>query len=218
MNTLSHKQEQGVSMLLIMVIILAMTTIIFGGMSIWSYSQWQSASSDVEGQVKLAVADAEKKQVEADEKKFADREKEPKKPFVGPDDYGAVRFDYPKTWSAYVATDPSRGGKYEAYFHPKEVPMVASEEQFAMRLSIEPRDYDQIIESYKSKVTSGDLRFSQSSANGHEYARYDGNFSNKIRGSAVVFKIRDKTLTLRTDANTFTKDFDDVIKTVNFNQ
>lgn len=217
MNTL-HKHEEGVSLLLIMVIILSVTTIVFGGLSIWSYTQFQAKSTDVNGQIKVAVVEAQKQQQEDDEKKFAEREKEPNRDFVSPDDYGRVTFKYPKTWSAYIATDPTRGGAYEAYLSPREVPMVSANAQFALRITIENRNYDQVLETYKSKVNSGDLASSSTTSQGNVGTRYDGNFSQNIRGAAVVYQIRDKTLTIRTDANTFKPDFENIIKTITFNQ
>ena len=48
--------------------------------------------------------------------------------------------------------------------------------------------------------------------------RLDGSFTEDIRGSAVIFKIRDKTVTLRSDAETFRADFDALIKTITFNK
>lgn len=218
MNTLHKHEEGGASLLLIAVIILGLTTVVFGGLSIWAYTQYQAKSTDVNGQIKVAVVEAEKAQQEIDEKKFAEREKEPNRDFVGPDDYGRVTFKYPKTWSVYIASDPTKGGKYEAYLHPVTVPKVSATEQFALRVTVEERDYDQVIESYKSKVNNGDLASSATTSQGNTGTRYDGNFSENIRGSAVVYKIRDKTLTIRTDANTFKPDFDALIKTVTFNQ
>ena len=49
-------------------------------------------------------------------------------------------------------------------------------------------------------------------------SRFDGSFSDDIRGSAVIYKIRDKTVTLRTDAETFRPAFDELIKTITFNK
>lgn len=204
--------------MLIMVIILSVATILFGGLSIWAYTEYQKASNDVNGQVQVAVLEAQKEQQDELEERFADREKEPNRDFVGPDDYGRVTFKYPKTWSVYVASDPTRGGKYEAYLHPVTVPRISASEQFALRVTIEERDYDQVIDSYRSKVNNGDLRSSATQSQGNVGTRFDGNFTQNIRGSAVVYKLRDKTLTLRTDANTFTSDFDSLIATVNFNQ
>lgn len=204
--------------MLIMVIILSAATIIFGGLSIWAYTAYQGASNDVEGQIKVAVLEAKAEQQSELEQDFRKKENEPNREFVGPDDYGRVSFKYPKTWSVYVATDPTKGGKYEAYLHPVTVPRISSTEQFALRVTIEEQDYDRVIDSYRSKVNSGDLRSSVTQSEGYEGTRYDGNFTQNIRGSAVVYKIRDKTLTLRTDANTFTPDFDSIISTIKFNQ
>jgi hypothetical protein len=66
-------------------------------------------------------------------------------------------------------------------------------------------------------VKKGDLRSSATSANGNNGTRLDGSFTKDIRGSAVIYKIRDKTLTIRTDADTFKPDFENIIKTINFN-
>lgn len=218
MNTL-HKHEQGgISIAVVMSIILALTTVTFGGLAIWSYTQYQAKSTDVNGQIKVAVVEAEKATQEKDEAKFAEREKEPNKDFVGPDDYGRVTFKYPKTWSLYVATDPTKGGTYEAYLHPQQVPRVNASEQYALRVTVLERDYDQVVESYKSKINSGDLASSSTTSEGNVGTRLDGNFTTNIRGSAVIYKIRDKTLTLRTDANTFKPDFENIIKSVSFNQ
>ncbi|KKW01213.1 MAG: hypothetical protein UY35_C0033G0006 [Candidatus Saccharibacteria bacterium GW2011_GWC2_48_9] len=217
MNTL-QKQQAGISLPIVMVVILALTTIVFGGLAIWAYTEYQRSSTDVNSQVRIAVVEAQKEQQEDDEEKFAQREKEPNLDFTTPDDYGRVTFKYPKNWSVYVATDPTRGGKYEAYLHPKEVPMVKTNEQFALRVLIEDRDYDQVTDSYKSKVNSGDLAYSTTNSQGNIGARYDGNFSQNIRGAAVAYKVRDKTLTLRTDADTFKPDFEAIIKTISFNQ
>lgn len=218
MNTLHKHETGGVSIMLIMVIILSVATIVFGGLSIWAYTQYQAASSDVDGQIKIAVLEANDKQKDELEADFRKQENQPNRDFVGPDDYGRVSFKYPKTWSVYVASDPTRGGKYEAYLHPVTVPRISASEQYALRVTIEERDYDQVIDSYRSKVNNGDLRSSATQSQGNVGTRFDGNFTQNIRGSAVVYKLRDKTLTLRTDANTFTSDFDSLIATVNFNQ
>jgi hypothetical protein len=62
------------------------------------------------------------------------------------------------------------------------------------------------------------LNSSSVAANGVNGTRFDGAFSKDIRGSAVIFKIRDKTLTLRTDAETFKNDFNSLVPTIKFNQ
>lgn len=218
MNKQKNTSIAGNTLMLVMVIVLAILTVIFGGLAIWSYTNYQAARTDVNGQIDKAVLEARNEQIEKDEKKFAEREKEPKRDFVGPDDYGRLTFKYPKTWSSYVATDVTRGGNFEAYLHPVSVPMVRDTERFALRVKIENRDYDQVLNTYLGLVNKGDLRSSATTSQGNTGTRYDGNFTKDIRGSAVVYKLRDKTITVRTDAETFKPDFEEIIKTINYNQ
>lgn len=182
------------------------------------YVNYDEQKTNVNGKIAIAVDDAKKVQADADEVKFTERDKEPNREFVGPDDYGRVTFNYPKTWSVYVNRDANSGGTFEAYLNPVVVPPVATSQQYALRVLIEEKDYDKSIAGYDSLVKKGDLKASSVSADGNNGTRLDGSFSKDIRGSVVIFKIRDKTLTIRTDAVTFTADFDNLIKTIKFNQ
>ncbi len=187
---------------------------------IWSFMNYNQQKTNVDTKINSAVATAEKNQADADEAKFAEREKDPNRQFVGPDDYGRVTFDYPKTWSVYVASDVTNGGTYQAYLNPVTVPPVNgnSSQQFALRVEIEQEDYNEVVSSYDSLVESGDLKSSNISANGNNGVRLDGSFSQDIRGSAVIFKIRDKTLIVSTDADTFESDFNNIVATIKYNQ
>lgn len=215
----TRTSEQGdVSGSLIAIIGLIVLMLVTGSLAIWAYLNYNEQKNNVDGKIGLAVAEAKKDQSDEDEKKFAEREKEPNREFVGPDDYGRLTFDYPKTWSVYEAKDIARGGTFEAYLNPIVVPPVSSTQQYSLRVLIEEKDYDQIVKSYESLVKKGDLRSSATSANGNNGTRFDGSFSKDIRGSAVIYRIRDKTVTLQTDADTFKPDFENIIKTIKFNQ
>jgi cytoskeletal protein RodZ len=211
-------QEGAVSGSLLAIIGLVVVVLAMGGLAIWAYLSYSEQKTNVDGKVSLAVAEAKKEQSDIDEEKFSQREKEPNRQFAGPDDYGRLVFDYPKTWSVYVARDVSRGGTYEVYLNPITVPPVSPTQQYSLRVTIEEKDYDQVVKTYEALVKKGDLRTSATSANGNNGTRLDGSFSKDIRGSAVIYKVRDKTITLRTDADTFKPDFENVIKTINFNQ
>jgi len=219
MNTThTRKYEQGgVSGSLIAIIGLIILVLATGSFAIWAYINYSEQKTNVDGKIDLAVAEAEKKQIDIEGKKFAEREKEPNRQFVGPEDYGRLTFNYPKTWSVYEATDISKGGTYEAYLNPITVPPVSSTQQYSLRVLIEEKDYDQVVKSYESLVKKGDLRSSATSANGSNGTRFDGSFTKNIRGSAVIYRIRDKAVTIRTDADTFKPDFENIIKTIKFN-
>lgn len=188
------------------------------GVAIWATVNYFDQKNNVDSKITNAVAVATKEQADKLADDFAKAEKEPNRLFVGPDDYGRLSFKYPKTWSVYEAKDASRGGTYEAYFNPGVVPPVAATQQYSLHVTIEDKDYDAVVDSYKQLVAKGDLKSSSVKADEQNGTRLDGSFTKDIRGSAVIFKIRDKTVTIRTDAETFKADFDALIQTITFNK
>lgn len=212
-------QSGAVSGPIITIVLLGLAFIAAVGFGGWAYLQYTEYRDDFELKSEVAVTNAVKEQAEIDAKKLTEALKEPNRQFVGPDDYGRVTFDYPRDWSVYEATDVSEGsGSYEAYLSPLVVPPVDEERKFAIRVIIDDENIDRVLEKYEGEVEEGKLKTSSFKASGISATRVDGNFTDTIRGSAVVFKIRDKTLTIRTDSNTFKKDFEKLIKTIKFNQ
>jgi hypothetical protein len=212
------KEKHSINSWLIATIILILVVTGLIALSVWLYYNYNDQKTNVDSIKANAVSVAVKNQVDKDNLKFTELEKEPNRQFVGPDDYGRVTFDYPKTWSEYVAQDATNGGTFEAYFNPISVPAISSSRQYALRVVIEQKDYDQAIASYNSSVKTGSLQASGVVADGNNGTRLDGSFSKDVRGSAVLFKIRDKTLTIRTDAITFNSDFNKLVATIKFNQ
>jgi hypothetical protein len=203
---------------MIAIVGLSVLVLLAGSAAIWAYINYNQQKTDVDNKIEIAVSKAKVDQQTVDDTKFAEREKEPNRQFVGPDTLGRLTFSYPKTWSVFVSSDGSDGSSYNAYLNPVTVPPVSEKQQYALRVTIEQKDYDQVVRTYQEKVKLGDLRSSATSANGHNGTRLDGTFTPDIRGAAVIYQIRDKTVTVRTDADTFKPDFEALIKTLDFNQ
>ncbi len=193
------------------------TTVLSLGVMTWALINFFDQKNTTDTRVSEAVAAAKKEQSEKDAAEYEAEKASATQLFAGPEDYGRVSFDYRKDWSLYIKSDASSGGIYEALFNPGGVPQVRNDGRYALRLTIENKDYDAVIDGYKNLVSRGDLKTSAVKVNENNGTRLDGNFTKDIRGSAVVFKIRDKTLTVRTDAETFKGDFDALIKTIKFN-
>lgn len=206
------------NILLIFTIIFAVLAIAGIGVAIWAYISYSDQKNNVDSKITAAVAEAKKEQADKLAADFEQAEKEPNRIFVGPDDYGRLAFKYPKTWSVYVPADASKGGNYEAYFNPVSVPTIKNDQQFALHVTIENKDYDKVVETYTARVKSGDLTSSTVKADEQNGTRLDGSFTKDIKGYAVIFKIRDKTVTIRSDAETFKGDFDTLIQTITFNK
>lgn len=211
-----RKEVGAVSGLLIANITLIVVVIGLGSVMIWALMNYYDQKDNVDQKIAAAVETAKTEQAEADEKEFIEREKEPYRDFVGPADLGGVTFKYPKTWSVYTASNRGRG--FEAYLQPGVVHDVNSDRPYATRVSIETTPYEDVIEDYEKDVEDGLLKSRQVTINEFEGNRLDGQFSDTVEGSMVIFKVRDKTLRVYTESPNFRKDFNDIIlKTLSFN-
>lgn len=207
---------------LVETIVLIATSLIaatFIGLFFWAFVQWNEAKTDVQGQVDEAVAIAVEENATALETEFAERERYPFNTFTGPADYGSLSFEYPRTWSVYIENDAVNGGDFTAYLNPGQVSPVSNTTINALRVSIRDRSFDNVARTYENYLNRGTLSLSVQTLNGGESANiYRGELPNALRGSVAIFRIRDKTAILQTDAEIFESDFQTILKSVTFNR
>ena len=186
-------------------------------LGVWALLAYTEQKADVDGKISLAVAAGVKKQAEEDEAKFQESYKNPRIEFVGPSEYGRLSFMYPKTWSVYVEKDGTDRGDYKAYLHPVSVPSISGKDsRYALRVEILNKNFDDTLKQYESQLKKGELKSSNVEYNGNAATRLDGAFSKELRGAVVLMKVRDKTIRLSTDADSFKPDFDTLLGTVKF--
>lgn len=204
----------------IVIIILSLTTIAFAGLFIWKQMEYASVQSDVNGQISDAVEKAKYEQKEEDLAKFSEEEKYPLRPFTGPVDYGQLSFEYPKTWSLYIASDAANGGNYVAYFNPLAVEAISDNAANALRLVIYDEPFESVVGKFQKAISDpkSGLTMSTVEVNGIVMNRYVGKMpGTDYNGAFVIFKIRDKSVLIRTDAEQFMGDFDALLQTISFN-
>ena len=192
----------------------------FFGLFIWKLMDYNEVSTDVNGQIAVAVAAAKDEQATQDEQEFLEREKYPYRNFSGPADYGQLSFQYPKTWSLYVASDASKGGDYKAYLNPIQVNEVSNNTIMALRVIIRDKAFDAVAAEYQKYVDAKDSKLSMTSVtfNGITANKYTGTIpDSELSGYIVVFKIRDKTAIVQTDSVTFEADYNKLLETIQFN-
>lgn len=202
--------------LLVTAIVLGVFTIGLGGFSVWAFLNYQDQKNNVDAKIEVAVSDAKREQAVADRAEFVEQEKVPTRQLIGPADLGQVKFSYPKTWSVYI--DKQSSG-YEAYLHPLTVPPLTSGAPYALRVTITSTKYESVLGAFNERVKQGQLKASPVTVVGVDGTRLDGAFSNSVRGSMVLFKIRDKTLQVYTQLTDFQGDFDNIVlKSLEFNK
>ena len=217
------KLDRAIKNSLIKTIVIILLILLLVGallLAVYFYNEYQTIKSDVDGQVAAALVTKEKEITDKLEAEFADREKMPYKNFTGPDDYGRLSFKYPKTWNAYIAKDASKGGDSNS----NGVPPVNNTTPFNLRILIRSESFETASNRYNALVTAGKLTASviQLPDTNVTANRYDGTLPNNLTGSIVIFKIRDKVVTLECDKTTLSpeaaEDFNNILQSIKFNE
>lgn len=220
-NVLPEKQKDAGGIIKIIIIIaLGLLAATFIGLFIWMTMQYNEIKTDVDGQIAGAVAAAKDEQAAKMEAEFLEREKYPYKTFSGPVDYGQLTFEYPKTWSVYVAAAATSGGDFNAFFNPVQVDAMGKDTINALTVTILNKSFEDVTASYQRELTKKDPTLTVQSimVNGAAADRYVGQIpGTDLSGIIVVFKIRDKTVIMQTDSMTFEGDFNKLIETITFN-
>lgn len=200
----------------IVLVVTSLLAVTFMGLFIWKFIEWDSVKTDVDGQIDEAVAIAVSENTTKMENEFLEREKYPYKTFAGPADYGSLGFEYPKTWNVYIAKDAVSGGDFEAYLNPGEVQPVSNTTVNALRVTIKDSPFDTVVKTYDGLVKNGKITVTTRNVGSTVANVYTGELPSKIQGIVTVFKLRDKTVMIQTDALLFSDEYYKLIDTVNF--
>lgn len=214
----SERPEKKKNKILIASIILAavffLLMVLFMILFVLAKKDYNELSENVDLKVGQAISEAKTEQALAD----AEEAKKDTRTFTGPTDYGQLSFDYPKNWSVYIASDASKGGNFVAYLNPLEIEPVSESTVYALRVTIQDKDFETTTKEYQRYLEKGDLSMETTMVDNVAANRYTGKIpGTELNGVIVIFKIRDKTAILRTDSALLVKDFDTVLSTVKFN-
>lgn len=207
--------KHGISAVLIALIIsviLLIGTIVF---AVWAYAGMQDYKLNAQEKIDKAVAIAEEKTATAKDAEFVEKEKIPNKTYTAPATAGDLKIVYPKTWSAYVTQNDTGSDIVNGYFHPDYVPAPNSGTDFALRVQVVSRSYDQVLQQYESKARSGKLVISPyrpaKVPNSPLGVRIDGEINTGQQDTMIVLPIRDKTIMVSTESQQFIPDFEKII-------
>ncbi|MEJ0073756.1 MAG: hypothetical protein WDN27_06870 [Candidatus Saccharibacteria bacterium] len=208
--------QRGVNVLLLPLVLLLVLFLGAVGFSVWAYGSQQDYKNNTDAKIATAVA-ADKQSVQAaDAKQYAEAAKSPLKSYTGPDAYGSVKVEYPKTWSAYVDTSSS-STPLDAYFHEDYVPSTQSKLTYNLRVQVDTQSYDNVLSQYASKVKNGTVTatpYSLPNVTGVTGTMLAGNIFNSSQsgaGTIVLLPLRANTLEIWTESNDYLSDFNTYI-------
>jgi len=190
------------------------------GFGVWAFMERDTYKNKTDQVVAKEVALAEQRVASEKDKEFIEKEKQPTKPYKGPSTFGSVEFNYPKTWSAHMDEKGEGNTPINGFLHPDFVPGLKSGTAFALRVEVTTDSYDSEMKRFESKVKSGKVTVTPYRAEQVPDvlgARVEGEINTGQKDIMVLFPVRDKTLKVSTESETFYKDFNDIIlKTLKF--
>lgn len=198
----------------ILLVLVAIVAIVFIWLYVQKYIEWDAIATDTDSRVDAAVAIAVEENTTKLENEFAEREKYPYKTLTGPVDYGSFSFQYPRTWSVYIAKDAANGGDYEAYLNPDAVNPVTTTSINALRVRIRSTPFESVAKSYETSIKNGKLSLKTEMVGGVLANIYTGELATDMRGAVMILKLRDKTVLLQTDAEGFIDEFYRILESV----
>jgi len=211
-------RENGVSspMLIVIIVILVVAAGGLGAAFYWAYGQRNHYKNDQTTAINNAVTSAVATQREADQKQCAIDNQKPYSTWTAPTNFGSVSFQYPRTWSAYVAQDGSDNNNYSVYFNPGSVPPTGNNQTpFALRLNIYLNQaYKDYIGQFQGNNELSVSPLTQNTTDtfvGYQGIRVNGQFNDAINGSVVVFPLRTGTIVLSVDSQQFVDNFNNII-------
>ena len=211
-------QRGSANPLLIATVLLAVLLVVAAGGFIWAYMSMTDWRDNTQAKIDSAVDAAKDQQQKDDQAHFDEEEKKPNRSYQGPSDMGSVRFNYPKTWSGYIAQSNDSG--LEVYFNPLMVSTVnPGVTPYALRVEVSNDNYADVLDDYQGLVEDGVATASTiiigktDDFSGYEGVRVDGQLTDTINGSVVIFKVRDKTLQLYVDSQDYMNDFNNTVLT-----
>ena len=210
-----NKPKKAIPWLFIIpIVVLTLSLIALAVVTLQVFNQKEDYKLNTDQKVSVAVEAAKQETEKVKEAEFLEREKSPNKVYKGPAALGSLSITYPKSWAAAVDETGAGGSPINGYFHPSFVPGASSGTAFALRIQVLEQAYDQVLRQYDAKAKQGKVRVSAYKAPKVPAilgSRVDGEIEKGLDGSVILLPLRDKTIKLSTESQSFMKDFNNIV-------
>ncbi len=218
---IKHNQAGAISGLLvtlILAIILLLAAIGFGG---WAFNSRQDYKNHTDAKVNAAVAVTKLQEGAVKDAAFAEEAKQPLKTYDGPEAYGSLVVNYPKTWSGYVDDSGQGSSLVDGYFAPGVVPSISNQSSiFSLRVQVLNQSYSESLQSFSSQQQAGKLTVSAYSLPKLPQVvgvEVNGQISSQATVTMVVLPLRSETLEIWTEGTQYLNDFNNnILKNFSF--
>lgn len=201
---------------LLMPLVIAVV-LLFGalGFSYWAYNGRENYKNNADTLIAAAVNSSNQQLTSKLNAQFAQEEKDPLSTYNGPEAFGSLVVNYPRTWSAYVAEDDQGSPPIDGYFYPGVVPNINTQSNtYALRVQVQNQPLSQALQQYQGQVQNGQVTVKPYSLPKVPSVVGDyitGQLQQQIQGEMVLLPLRSGTLAIWTESSAFESDFNNII-------
>lgn len=204
----NRNQDGSVNVLLLPLILACLFLVAALGFGYWAFGDRQDYKNNTDQKIAVAVAAAKEAESTSKDKQYAEAAKLPLKTYNGPEQYGSVSLQYPKTWSAYIDTSSKSEAALDGYFNPDAVPSVDDQNSvFALRVQVINQTYSEVVSALDNQEAITISAYALPKLPKIVGVKVQGQIENEKKGVMVILPVRDKTLKIYTEADAFQADF-----------
>jgi hypothetical protein len=207
---LEKNQGGAINVLLISLIIASVLLVATIGFAAWAFSERQSYKNDVDAKIAASIEINTKQVSDQKDNEFLEKEKYPLDNFEGGSQFGLVKVNYPKTWSAYI-TENATGAEY--IFGPKFISGDINAAR-ALKIVVESRPYNETLTTFDGQLLNGEVRakaYSLPKVRNVIGTRLDGTIEQGKQGTVILLPLRDKTIKIINEVPGLVSDFNNII-------
>jgi hypothetical protein len=212
---MKHNQHGGINILLVPLILAVVLLIAAASFGAYAFNNGQMYKNNDQQLIEAALAKQKQSITNQLNASFAQAQKTPYQTYNGPQAYGSIVLQYPKTWSAYIDDTGTGSALLDGYFDPGYVPALSSQTStFSLRVQVLSASYSNSVQSYASSVTSGAVTvtpFSLVKVPSVIGVKVVGTLSDGSTGTMVILPVRSQTIEIWTESTQFTNDFNSII-------
>ena len=206
-----HGAVSGLGISLVMSIVLLISALAFG---MWAYTSRQDYKDNSDKKVAAAVEKAQTEQRQKLNEEYEEKEKNPLEIYKGPEAYGAMHVEYPKTWSGYI-DDTGGGYPVDGYFAPAIVPATTNPNAaYALRVRVNNQPYAQMLEQFQGLQKNGKVTISAYTLPKLPNVigvMLSGQIEQDKTVTMVILPLRSQTIQIWTEGSQHVADFNNII-------
>jgi hypothetical protein len=220
---IKHNQDGAVSGLLVSFILAVLLLAGAIGFGAWAYMGRQDYKNNVDSKVSAAAETAKQQESAAKDSEFAEAAKKPLKIYNGPEAYGSLEAQYPKTWSGYVDDTGKGGALVDGYFAPGVVPSISDQNSvYSLRFKVLSQSYAQTLQNLAGQQQSGKLNikaYALPKLPDTVGVMVTGQLVDQSNVTMVVLPLRSQTLEIWTEGSQYLNDFNtSILPNFNFSR